>query len=285
MNTKEIGKTNQAVLRYLRGIFGSKLVYVGYFGSVARGESNRWSDVDYLVAAPGLPADPIARDRLSRGAKQVLREGTALIALNFYTPTEIKNIAKERPWFAVGVIGGLVDLYDREGWMREVKLSAKRHAVNHDRLLKIIKNQPQHNNAEKEERKFLLKRSDEALRAASQLMEQRVIVKSEAAKAIYNSLSYLLRALLVTRGIYIVKGEIVQLFVDCYSDKLSPGQVGGLLSRGLAMEQVAGRYDGLSLDFSDGGKKLLDLDYYLATRVLKDNLKWYETIRKDLLRL
>lgn len=72
------------------------------FGSVARGDWNLWSDIDVLVVADELPADPLARLDLT------LLPGHEGIAPVVWTPAELAGRPRHDPIAtevrAVGVV-------------------------------------------------------------------------------------------------------------------------------------------------------------------------------------
>ncbi|MFH0905465.1 MAG: nucleotidyltransferase domain-containing protein [bacterium] len=286
MRIAEIEATNRIVLAHLRATLGSQLIYLGYFGSVAKGNQTLWSDIDYLIIATGLPSDPLARDRLSRKAKQLLRGVYPLLAFNFYTPLEISQLQKDRPWFELSIIDESVDIYGSLSFLPKTKKQrARRQLLSPRYRALVVKHPPTPPRQRREEIDFLLHRSSQALTASRYLLQSKSVAKTEVVATLYRSLSSLLKALLIKQGIYPVKGEVVQLFTNCYASRLSSGLTKQLLSLGLAIEQMAGRCDGLLLDFSEDGRKILDLEFYLKPRDLKQTVAAYQRLQRQLLKL
>ncbi len=69
------------------------------FGSVARGDFHRGSDLDLLVVAPGLPEDPLERARLLFALGEGLEEPRGLL------PEEFDRLkARGGLWFLEGAL-------------------------------------------------------------------------------------------------------------------------------------------------------------------------------------
>ncbi len=80
-----------ALLQALSAAFGTGLRCVVLFGSRARGESSPDSDHDIFLVADSLPADPLARSRLVRGALlHCLGELPGAMNLHAKTPAEFE---------------------------------------------------------------------------------------------------------------------------------------------------------------------------------------------------
>ena len=77
----------KAIARELREREGSNLVAVGVYGSVARGEDRRFSDLDLLVVTR----------RRRRGIRHGLRDGV-LVTIHQVTPEEARREVTEGPW-------------------------------------------------------------------------------------------------------------------------------------------------------------------------------------------
>lgn len=91
------------------------LVAVVVFGSVARGDFNKWSDIDVLVVADGLPAS--GRDRL----ELLMRDSPPRVQPVGWTPAELDTrrirrdpIAREADTVGVVVHGRLPERHETD---------------------------------------------------------------------------------------------------------------------------------------------------------------------------
>jgi len=105
------------VARELREREGSNLVAVGVYGSVARGEDRRFSDLDLLVVTR----------RRRRGIRHGIREGV-LVTVHQVTPAEARREVTEGPWLN-GPLSGWREtraLYDPAGLIARLRTIARR---------------------------------------------------------------------------------------------------------------------------------------------------------------
>ncbi|RLF12788.1 MAG: nucleotidyltransferase domain-containing protein [Thermoprotei archaeon] len=125
----QLGRYEQLVKDYLgivKRVYGSRLVSLCVFGSVARGEVREGSDIDLLLVVEGLDEDLGARmkelaevrERLRRAEsyKKLKEQGlpvlTSEIAL---TPSEVAS----HPPILLDVVEEGVIVYDKEGFLRK----------------------------------------------------------------------------------------------------------------------------------------------------------------------
>jgi predicted nucleotidyltransferase len=273
MHTKaKLERQHKSVLGLLKDKFGEKLIFVGFFGSYAVGEAGRWSDVDYLVVAEDLPKDPITRDKFSPHMKQILKDSYPPLAFNFYTPLEIKQIAKLRPWYHLSIINTAVTIWEKKGFLQELKKQLPRGK--YDQMTITL---PKPSKKAKEESQLLLKRSRQALLAAELLFKSERAPKGEVLNLLQRSQNFLLSSRLVLRGVYPVKGEVTQLFLAA-GGPINASLEAQIREVAFPLEQQAGRYGGLSLDFDREGKQPMDLDVYLKTSDIKMMLSKYKKL-------
>lgn len=284
MRTKEIERTNQSVLKQLQLLLGDHLLYLGYFGSTTNGHQHPWSDVDYLIVARDLPKQHLIRDQISRKLKQLLLGSYPPVAFNFYTLQEIRHIVLERPWFNAFIINQIIELYNPKHIAIRTRAGRGRLSTFHSRYHAVVKKTNiRLTISRREECRYLQHQSRQALLTTNRLLNAKPLTKGEVVLALHRSLTNLLKALLIKRGVYIVKGEIVQLFISCFADRLSKPLIKHLLSVGLAIEQMAGRYNGLPLDFSQSGKRLVIMDKEIKPTDLSALMVAYKNMRKQLL--
>ena len=113
------------LLRELLNVFGDDLVSVVVFGSVARGEARRDSDVDVLIVVENLPRSRFERlskymeaeKRLDPLLDELLDEGYAVtISPVLKTREEAMRVS---PLY-LDMVGDAVILYDKEGFFENV---------------------------------------------------------------------------------------------------------------------------------------------------------------------
>lgn len=123
----ESEKTIGEIVEKIKERFGDKLVSVLLFGSRARGNCDRRSDIDLLVVADGLPKgvqerwDLLKEERL----EFLLKSGARIDTLLLSRKEVMDNINDISPLFSSFVIGNRV-LYDRGFIARELKTLIKR---------------------------------------------------------------------------------------------------------------------------------------------------------------
>jgi predicted nucleotidyltransferase len=125
-NLKEPYRRLVAVLvESLLDVLGSRLVSVVVYGSVARGEAGRDSDIDLLVVAEGLPRSKLRRQevfeeaeaRISEMIEEVWEKGYHVdFSPIILTPEEAR---RHRPIY-LDMIYDAVIIYDRGGFMEKV---------------------------------------------------------------------------------------------------------------------------------------------------------------------
>jgi predicted nucleotidyltransferase len=109
----------------LQEMFGEDLVSVVVYGSVARGEARRDSDVDLLIVARNLPRSRFARQDLFIEVEEKLEEEVKRLEGEGYridfspillTPEEATRV---RPLY-LDMVEDAVILYDRDGFFAKV---------------------------------------------------------------------------------------------------------------------------------------------------------------------
>lgn len=107
----------------LKESFGNALVSVAVFGSVARGEAGRDSDVDLLVVAEGLPNSKLRRqdifmeveEKLEPDVEEAGKEGYHIeFSPVLRTPGEVARL----PPLLLDMVEDAVILYDKGGFLR-----------------------------------------------------------------------------------------------------------------------------------------------------------------------
>lgn len=122
----------EKLIETLRGRFGDDLISVVVYGSVARGEAKRDSDVDLLIVARNLPRSRFARQDLFIEVEEKLEEILKRLEEEGYrvdfspillTPEEAARI---RPLY-LDMVEDAVVLYDKGGFFASVlaKLKAR----------------------------------------------------------------------------------------------------------------------------------------------------------------
>jgi len=125
----------------LRERFGGDLTSVVVYGSVARGEAERDSDVDLLVVVRNLPRSRLARQDLFIEVEEVLEGEVRKLEEDGYridfspillTPEEA---ARARPLY-LDMVEDAVILYDRDGFFAHVlaKLRARLEELGAERV-------------------------------------------------------------------------------------------------------------------------------------------------------
>jgi predicted nucleotidyltransferase len=102
----------------LRARLGESLVSVVVYGSVARGEARRDSDVDLLIVAENLPRSRLARQDLFMEVEEGLEEEGFFIDFSpvILTPEE----ARRTRLLYLDMVEDAVILYDRGGFFESV---------------------------------------------------------------------------------------------------------------------------------------------------------------------
>ncbi len=119
------------LLDALLDVFGDKLVSVVVYGSVARGEARRGSDLDLLIIIEDLPRSRFERTRMYLRAEEkiddlldkLLDEGYAVsISPIIKTPDEAKHVS---PLY-LDMVEDAVIVYDKDGFFKKILLNLKR---------------------------------------------------------------------------------------------------------------------------------------------------------------
>lgn len=113
-------------LRVLERRYGSTLVSVVLFGSVAKGRPRRDSDIDLLVVRKGWPKSRLNRHGQVFGvARRVSEEFAHRVSVVPLTPQEAQDV---KPFY-LGMLSGHQLLFDRGGFFRTV-LERLTHRLN-----------------------------------------------------------------------------------------------------------------------------------------------------------
>ena len=113
------------LLRGLLRVFGSRLVSLVVFGSVARGDAGPDSDVDLIVVVEGLPKSRFRRQELFEEAEREVEdvvEGLRREGFNVdFTPILLapEEAERHRPLYLDVLVDGVI-VYDRGGFMERV---------------------------------------------------------------------------------------------------------------------------------------------------------------------
>jgi len=111
----------------LRRILGSRLVSIVVYGSVARGEAGRDSDIDLLVVAEGLPKSWMRRQDVFEEAESLIsglvEEAWSRGFHMDFTPILLtpEEAGKHRPIY-LDMLYDAVIVYDKGGFMEKVLL-------------------------------------------------------------------------------------------------------------------------------------------------------------------
>lgn len=109
----------------LRKEFSDNLVSIVLFGSVARGEGGRYSDIDLLVIFNKLPAGHLARTKLIEPVEESLEQDFAGLRkdgvysnLNYLIKTKEEARCKRPLYF--DLTRDAVYLYDNDGFFKKI---------------------------------------------------------------------------------------------------------------------------------------------------------------------
>jgi predicted nucleotidyltransferase len=103
-----------------RSMLGDRLVSLVLFGSVARGEPGKRSDIDLLVIAEGLPRSLAARRRPLLEAWQRVRAAEDLPAMEWNLVVKTPEEARHRSPLYLDLVEDAVLLADREDFFEGV---------------------------------------------------------------------------------------------------------------------------------------------------------------------
>jgi uncharacterized protein len=104
----------QELRGHYRALFGERLVALALFGSRARGAARSDSDVDLMLLAEGLPADPFERARVVRVPG--LGATDPSVSVRALSPTEYeRDIAP----IDLDIALDASVLYDRDGYLAQ----------------------------------------------------------------------------------------------------------------------------------------------------------------------
>ncbi|MGB9717118.1 MAG: nucleotidyltransferase domain-containing protein [Thermoproteota archaeon] len=129
------------MLEALLSVFGDRLVSLIVYGSVARGEAKRSSDLDLLIIVEGLPESRFDRNKIFDTVEDLLiRDLEGFHASGYYvalspilkTPEEARKISS----LYLDMVEDAVIVYDRDGFFESilVKLSNKLKELGAERV-------------------------------------------------------------------------------------------------------------------------------------------------------
>ena len=125
MEREEAVKLLREACGALRARYGDRVVAVGLFGSVARGEAGERSDVDVLVVVRDWPGG-LERRRLYKILHSYLGGDVTLIDVDYEVANELAE--GRRPLYStmLNILYDCVIVYDPEGVLARLKNSALR---------------------------------------------------------------------------------------------------------------------------------------------------------------
>ena len=119
------------LLEELRGVFGEKLISLVVYGSVARGEAGRESDLDLLVVVEELPRPRFARismfekaeERLQGFLSELLEKG---YAVTFSPIIKTRLEAMRISPLYLDMVEDAVIVYDKDGFFEKILLKLRK---------------------------------------------------------------------------------------------------------------------------------------------------------------
>jgi predicted nucleotidyltransferase len=121
---KELKMTGR-IAKDIKTLFGKNLVSIVLFGSYARGQQKKYSDIDILVIADHLPSS--RKERLSLVlliSKKYLSQGKT-VSLILHTKDEIKNDFEYYNPLLLSISENYKLIYDRENFFLNLIQSIK----------------------------------------------------------------------------------------------------------------------------------------------------------------
>jgi len=115
----------QSLCKALEGVLGDRLISLVVFGSVARGEARRDSDIDLLIVAQDLPRSRFRRQELFEKAESVLEPLVEELWSRGYhvdfSPIilDVEEAKRHRPIYLDMVVDAVI-IFDREGFFRSI---------------------------------------------------------------------------------------------------------------------------------------------------------------------
>ncbi len=113
------------VLKALRKVFGDKLISVVLYGSVARGDMRKDSDIDLLIVVEGLPKSRFRRqDLFEKVYREVEPLLDKLVDEGYYIAiSPVMKTPEEASRFSplyIDMVEDAIILYDKNNFMRNV---------------------------------------------------------------------------------------------------------------------------------------------------------------------